>query len=183
MKQKKIKIRKRYEKRQKIQKCENLKIFGINSAGIKSKIKSFNEVLSRMQPQIWMLQETKLKPNDKIMCEAIHSYQVFYLNRHESQGGGLAMGVSKEFEATLVREGNEVEALSVNIFIGEAPIRTVVAYGPQENAKKYKKDKFWEYLEQEVNQAELEDHGLIIQMDGNLHAGPELLKDDPNSKS
>ena len=64
LKQKKKKIRKRFEKRPKIQKCENVKIFGINSAGIKSKIHSFNDVLDRVKPLIWMLQETKLKPGD-----------------------------------------------------------------------------------------------------------------------
>ena len=31
-----------------------------------------------------------------------------------------------------------------------------------------------------MNEAELEGHGVIIQMDGNLHAGPDLIKNDPN---
>ena len=61
----------------------------------------------------------------------------------------------------------------------ELPVRTVLGYGPQENASKDKKNKFWEFLEEEVVQAELEQHGLILQMDGNLHAGFELVKDDP----
>ena len=137
-----------------------------------------------MKPQIWMLQETKLKPNDTIVCEALKPFQVFYLNRHESHGGGLAMGVLKDFESTLIREGNyEVEAMSVNIVVGGITIRTVLGYGPQENAKKERKDKFWEFLEHEVNQAELEETGLIIQIDGNLHAGQELIENDPNIKN
>ena len=184
MKQKKRKIRKRHEKRSKIKNCENIKIFGINSAGIKSKIKSFNEILKRLSPKIWMIQETKLKPDEKISCENLNKYQVFYLNRQESQGGGLAFGIVKDFEATLIREGNdEVEAMSVKVVIGEVSIRMVIAYGPQENAKKEKKDKFWEYMEQEAHQAELEETGFIIQMDGNLHAGPDLVENDPNSKN
>ena len=58
----------------------------------------------------------------------------------------------------------------------------MTAYGPQENALKDKKDKFWEFMEKEVNDAELEDDGLLIQMDGNLHAGLNLIKEDPNKQ-
>ena len=120
-----------------------MKIFGINAAGIKSKTKSFNEILKRLKPKIWMLQETKLNLNETILCEALNTFQVFYLNRQETQGGGLALGVANDMEATLIREGDdEVEAISVKIVIGDIPIRLVVAYGPQENAKKEKKDKF-----------------------------------------
>ena len=91
------------------------------------------------------------------------------------------MGVINDFESTLVREGNdEVEAMSIKIVAGKIPIRTVLAYGPQENSKKEKKDLFWDYIEEEVNQAESEGDGLIIQMDGNSYAGPEIVENDPN---
>ena len=48
---------------------------------------------------------------------------------------------------------------------------------------KAKKDKFWEFLENEVIKAELEGHGLILQMDGNLHGGPKLIRNDPNQQN
>ena len=63
------------------------------------------------------------------------------------------------------------------------PLRIITAYGPQENEKKAKKDDFWEFLENEVNSAEFVEDGLIIQMDGNLHAGPNLIKNDPNRQN
>ena len=116
-----------------------------------------------------MVQETKLKQNETIACDALDVFQVYYLNRQGSQGGGLARGVVKDLESTLIREGNyKVEAISVKIVVDKIPIRPVLAYGPQENSRKEKKDMFWEFMEQEVNQAELEENGLIIQMDGNL---------------
>ena len=65
----------------------------------------------------------------------------------------------------------------------EFPLRVVGAYGPQENALKEKKDKFWEAIEKEVNDAELDGDGLILQMDGNLHAGVDLVKGDPNKQN
>ena len=41
------------------------------------------------------MDETKLKPNEKIKCEAKDEFQIFYLNRQNSHGGGLAVGVDK----------------------------------------------------------------------------------------
>ena len=74
------------------------KLYGINCAGIKSKITTFNDVLKRVQPKIWTLQETKLKNNESISCEALGSYQVYYRNRQESHGGGIALGVAKDLK-------------------------------------------------------------------------------------
>ena len=130
------------------------------------------------------MQETKLNPNEKISCASINEYQVYYLNRQGSQGGGVALGVSKDLKSTLIKEGNdETEALSVKVFLGEIPVRAISAYGPQENANMDKKTKFWEFLETEVNDAEMEGDGLIIQMDGNLHAGSKLIVNDPNKQN
>ena len=112
-----------------------------------------------------MLQETKLKLNEKIACASLSDFQVYYLNK-------------------LIKEGTEeTEALSVKVFLEEIEARVITAYGPQENALKEKKLKFWEFLEEEVNCAEMEGDGLIIQMDGNLHAGSSLIQKDPNKQN
>ena len=106
-----------------------MKIFGVNSAGIKSKLKSFDDILTRICPQIWMLQETKLKPNEQIKCDSVKDFQVFYLSRQESQGGGLAIGVTKDLESTLIREGDDqTEALSVEVRVDDFPIRVITAF-------------------------------------------------------
>ena len=135
-------------KRTKNMKNQILKIFGINAAGIRCKVDSFNDVLSRLKPNIWMVEETKLKPHENIKCEALEDFQVFYLSRQKSQGGGLAIGVNKMFESTLVNEGDDdTEVISV----GDIPIRIIVGYGVQENASMEKKNKFWDFIENEVN--------------------------------
>ena len=178
------KLRKRCIKRNKKTKSNFLKLFGINAAGIKCKIESFNEILSILKPHIWMIQETKLKQHEHIKCEALSNFQVFYLSRQNSQGGGVALGVNKMFESTLLSEGDdETEAVSVLISVGGIPIRVIVGYGAQENASKEKKEKFWDFIEKEVIQAESEEQGVIIQIDGNLHAGSKLLKNDPNPQN
>ena len=131
-----------------------------------------------------MLQETKLKPNEKIECASLNEYQVYYLSRQESQGGGIALGVDRNLKSTLIKEGtDETEALSVKVFLDKMEVRAITAYGPQENALKEKKLKSWEFLEEEVNCAELEGDGLILQMDGNLHAGSNLNRNDPNKQN
>ena len=97
---------------------KSLKIYGLNSAGIRCKTKSFNDMLIKLCPQIWMLQETKLKPNESIKCEALNDFQVFYLNRQNSQGGGLALGVTKELESTLIKEGDDnTEAMAILVSV------------------------------------------------------------------
>ena len=136
------KIRRRSEKRMKTNKVKSLKMFGINCAGIKSKLNSFDDILKRLCPQIWTLQETKLKPNEIIKCESLDNFQVYYLSRQESQGGGLAIGVTKDLESTLIREGDDqTEAMSVQVVVDNLPIRVINAYGAQENALKEKKEK------------------------------------------
>ena len=139
---KKPKKKKRYEKRKYKTSSKSLKIFAANAAGINSKINSFEDILSRLKPQIWILEETKLKPNGKIKCDILRDFQVFYLNRQKSQGGGVALGVHKEIESTLIRDGDdETEVISVQTILGGLPVRLIVGYGPQENATLEKKIK------------------------------------------
>ena len=147
-------------------------------------MKSFDAILKELTPTVWMLQETKLRPNEQILCASVDDYQVYYLNRQKLEGGGIAIGVNKNTESTLINEGeDDIEILSVKIQIDGTQVRTITAYAPQENAVKDKKDRFWEFLEKEINDAEIEEEGLILQMDGNLHAGPDLLKKDPNKQN
>ena len=114
-----------------------------------------------------MIEETKLKPNEKISCEAANEFQIFYLNRQNKHGGGIAVGVDKSIESTLVREGDDtIEAVSIQVVLGEIPTRLVVGYGPQENDAMEKKTNFWNFIENEVVEAELSGYGIIIQMDG-----------------
>ena len=114
LKQKKPKNRKRYEKRKYKNKCNSFKIFAANAAGIKCKTRSFDQIISSLKPKIWILEETKLKANEKISCEAVSDFQIFYLNRQNLHGGGIAIGVDKSIESPLVREGDDtIEAVSV----------------------------------------------------------------------
>ena len=106
-----------------------------------------------------MIEETNLKPNEVLKCEESDQFQIYYLSRQESHGGGLALGVDRDLESTLMRAGNdEVEVMSIQECLGDIPVRIILGYGPQENALLEKKNKFWEIIENEINEAELEGH-------------------------
>ena len=62
--------------------------------------------------------------------------------------------------------------------IGELSVRCVGAYGPQEKDCIERKHKFWERLSKEVEEAQEYDSAFILQMDGNLWAGKEIIKND-----
>ena len=67
-----------------------------------------------------------MKPNENLKGDIFQKYQIFYLSRNGKQGGGLAIGISKEIESTLMREGDDhVEALVVQIVIDKLSIRVV----------------------------------------------------------
>ena len=88
------------------------------------------------------------------------------------------------FESILINYGNDdAEVISVLVKVGNIPIRVIVAYGVQENAPKEKKIIFWDFIEEEIRQAENENQGVIFQMDGNLHAGENFIKNDPNPQN
>ena len=46
-----------------------------------------------------------------------------------------------------------------------------------------KKNSFWKYLDEEVINAKSSGSGLIIQMDGNLWAGSQIIPNDPRHQN
>ena len=98
--------------------------------------------MSELEPSVFFVEETKYKDEDQLK---IDKYVIFELTRDSKDGGGgLAIGVIRELNPILVRKGNdEVEAVSVNIFVRSMSIRCVVAYGCQETSHADKKNAFW----------------------------------------
>ena len=178
------KNRRSLKKNRKNKANSSLKIIGVNSAGLSSKIKSFEYLLNSVNPAIFLIQETKKKTTGKIKCENSKKYQIYELVRKMGGGGGLALGVLHELNPVWVGEGDDqTEVLSVIITIDSLNIRCVVAYGPQEDDTIIRKQKFWERLEFEVNEAQLSGMGFMLQMDGNLWAGPDKIPGDPNRQN
>ena len=68
----------------------------------------------------------------------------------------------------------------MEISIDRLRVRCVGGYGPQETDVIEKKKAFWDRLSAEVEDATENDAGFLLQMDGNLWAGPEVVNGDPN---
>ena len=52
----------------------NLKLLGVNSAGLSSKLISFDKVLKDVEPGVFFIQETKMKRVGKIRTENSKKY-------------------------------------------------------------------------------------------------------------
>jgi hypothetical protein len=59
---------------------------------------------------------------------------------------------------------DEVEFITIEVWIDDFPIRVLNAYGPQLGDSKEQKDKLWESIETEVKNAEVAGAGFILQM-------------------
>ena len=165
-------------------------IIGINAAGITSKIDSFDKVLYDIQPSIFMLQETKRKLGcAKMKAKNLDNFQVFELKREKSKeeggkglsGGGLAIGALHDLKPVLVRQGDDdMECITIEVTAGQTRFRCVNGYGPQIGDQKERKYRFWNYLDNEVLEAEEKQIGLVIEIDSNCWAGSGLIPKDPN---
>ena len=92
-----------------------------------------------LQPSVFFCQETKNREEGNIKLG--NNFIVYELVRKNGNGGGgLALGCTKDLNPCWVSEGDDqVEALSVDIFLKNIKIRCCVAYGPQECDKIEKK--------------------------------------------
>ena len=76
-----------------------------------------------------------------------------------------------------------MECLVVEVWVEEFPIRIITAYGPQVGDASDRKQKFWDFLENQVNNAFNSGAGMIIQMDSNSHLGEEIIENDVNEQN
>ena len=154
----------------------------MNSAGLRPKLSTFKKVIQELKPAVFFIEETKYKEAGKLK---IGNYNIFELVRQSQDGGGgLALGCLKELQPAWVREGDDqVEALSVEIYLKHIKIRCCVAYGCQETDLVERKEAFWSYLDEEVSLADQSESGFILHFDGNLWAGPDIIPGDPRPQN
>ena len=157
---------------------------GVNAAGILNKLDSFENLIRSEEPSIFCLQETKAKKENQIKTESTKRYTIYELLRKNSNGGGLCVGVLIDLQPCWLSQGDdEVEFITIEVWIDDFPIRVLNAYGPQLGDSKERKDKFWESIETEVKNAEVAGAGFILQMDSNCHLGKDIIKDDVNAQN
>ena len=166
-----------------------MKFLGNNVDGITNKLESLEHIINTEKPGAVFLQETKVGRTGRIKVPSNLKYTWYELIRTKEaekgmKGGGLAIGILNTLEPSWISEGdNDAEALTVEIWVGGFPLRLVCGYGPQEGDSKERKVKYWDYLNQEVHNARENGAGIVIQMDGNLWAGDDIIKGDPKQQN
>ena len=104
----------------------------MNCAGLMSKIISFEKLLQAEEPTIFCLQETKLKKPNKIKTKKARNYTIYELNRNNSNGGGICVGIHKDIRSVWISQGDEeVEYSTIEAWMEDFPVRIMTAYGPQ----------------------------------------------------
>jgi exonuclease III len=145
---------------------------------------SFEKLLKNENPSAFCIQETKLKKVTQIRTESYKNYTIYELLRKNSNGGGLCIGVQNYLKPVWVGQGDdEVEALAVEIWFDDLPIRIVTAYGPQVGDSVERKLKFWDFIEREANNTSESGSGFILQKDSNAHLGKDVIKKGPNDQN
>ena len=163
---------------------KDFRILSYNVTSLQSRLLSLSDVLNKLKPKLWCLQETHMRKPGNIKFSGSNLYQIYELTRSDKGGGGLAVGVSKELQSVWVRQGEgEVEALTVMVTVSGLSVRVTNAYGPQEYDSTEKKNQFWQYLQDEVNFSGSHGVGCIITMDANSWLGSDILKNDVHQQN
>ena len=180
--------RKRIRRKENKRKLCKLKFVGNNADGIINKLESLENIL-RDNPSAIFLQETQSNRPGRLKTPSSNKYTWYELHRTSNaekgeKGGGIALGVLNVLEPSWISEGDDdAEAISVEIWVEGFPIRLVNGYGPQVYDNTNRKDKFWKYLETEVENASNSGAAFVLQMDGNLWAGKDIIPGDPKEQN
>ena len=89
-------------------------------------------------------------------------FTIYELNKKARNGGGLCIGVLNDLHPAWVAQGDDkVECLAVEVWVDDFPIRVVISYGPQLGDPLAKKQKFWNFIEQQAMNAYESGSGLF----------------------
>ena len=169
-------------------KNKSLIIVGNNVAGLKGKKDSLENLIESLKAGIIMLQETKLYREGKFQLQ---DFIIFEKHRNHGGGGGLLTASHVNLNPVLYEdEDSDPNFLTVDVGFRNVSIRTINAYGPQENPRK-KKDvvidednvnlnkSFFLKLRTEIQTARLSNKLICIQMDANSKVGDDIIKNNP----
>ena len=163
---------------------KTLSFLSCNASSIKNKLLSLEKIVNDLNLSFFALQETHAKKEGSIKFMNSQNYQIYEQIRTGKSGGGLALGICKSLDPFWIRDGgNEVEAMTIKASFKRLDIRIVNGYGPQEYDCELKKSLFWNYLDNEVLESNMEGSGCIILMDSNSWLGSDVLKNDPHQRN
>ena len=164
------KMKKKRRKQNKDKKLKHMKVYYVNTRGIKSKLDSIQDIVAEEDPDIVGITETMLNENENIEIE---NYEVYRNDRNE-EGGGVLIAVKDTYKNVTVevqRENKEEE--SIWVAIGTNTVTRVgVVYAPQETrTQKVKLKEMYKRIEKEVQKARENEQQIIVMGDMNCKVG------------
>ena len=177
---------KKYHRRGKRKSVQNkqqlFSAIGVNVNGIRGKWSTLKNIISKIKPLVWNIQETKCINEGGLKLKGFTVFEHIIIS--QNGGGGLAMGCATKLSPVLTRNGgDEAEALSVDIKLKKVNILLCTAYGPQNSDLSDKKDNFWQYLDEEAKKASNNGKGFIFQGDLNSWVGSDTIPHDPRPQN
>ena len=97
--------------------------------------------------------------------------------RNIKEGEGIAITAIKKIMPVFVSdEGEEAEAVTIDIQVRDMTLSVISAFGPQDSAPSEKKTTFCAYLTKETQRAKALGKGFVLQGDLNAWLGPSFIK-------
>ena len=147
----------------------------LNIRGIKSKLKSLNNILDEVQPTIVCITETHLIKKEELK---IDGYE-FLRNDRNKDGGGVLVGIDERLYkiATIVERKKEVEeALWIVIDNTQISLRIGVIYAPQESRTTMSEYiKMYESINEQILIAKQKQQKLLLMGDFNCKVGNKII--------
>ena len=172
---------KRIQRGRKINKCKTLKIFSVNAASLKPKVKSLKSHIETLNLAIFAIQETHSTNKGQYDGE-FDNHIIFEAIRKSKMKGGTLIGVHKSLKPVLIREySEEFELLVIEIMINNKQIRIISGYGPQETWPEPQRSPFFVALDSEFEKATIAGVEIISAMDANTKLGKEWIPKDKHS--
>ena len=139
----------------------------VNLRGFKSKEVSLKKVVSKVRPQMVLLNEILLSGRMKV---SLPSYKCWTKNRAEKGGGGVATGVSREYMDSAVGagEGDEGdEYLITRIDQFNPALNIINCYGEQRKCRREEVEEKWRRLSKVME--EIRAKGEFCALSGDLN--------------
>src|SRR5258705_13330364 len=129
-----------------------MKIYYINIRGIKSKIRSMEEILKKMKIDVAIFCESLLKKSEKIKIEGYNSFNVNEGSTNEKRGITIMYKKDLSNKISIQECSEECELVRIRLKMGSNENNTdiIICYGVQEGSSKEKLNEFYDQLQKMI---------------------------------
>ena len=155
---------------------EKFRIFYVNMRGLKTKVKSSQEMIQEERPTLIALTETNLKEKEELKLEG---YRVIPKNVSAEEGGrGLIIAVRNEIKhitSVVMEEEHPAQQMWVKISNQRIKIRIGLIYAPQESRTRILQLKpMYDKIEDQIQKGKINKEKVLVLGDFNCKIGTKV---------